>query len=223
VRHLLSIAVAALAAIAAAPPARAEEGFVIGDSLAASLAQTVGIESIAHHSVSLRRNARRTIEPQFQRLPRGAVVLMTLGLNDAAIPVKGLAKDIEEVIAGALATGRKIVWIGPPCVLRHWDHRAREMDDYLRRRLASTAIQYVSLRDPQICQAALRTRDGQHFTPSGNRYVWEKIRRDSTWAASIVVPEKKPAAVAPVAERRRPRARRRMEHRAAGPAGPSGR
>jgi hypothetical protein len=177
----------------------------------------MGLQSIAHHSVSLRRKARRTIAPQFARLPKGAVALMTLGLNDAAIPVKGLRDDIEAVIAHALATQQKIVWIGPPCVLRHWDRRAKEMDDYLRQRLTGTAIQYVSLRDAQICQSALRTRDGQHFTNAGNRYVWEKIRRDSPWAASIVIPEKKPAA-APVATSQ-PRGKRGMEHRAAGPAG----
>jgi hypothetical protein len=202
-----------MAGLAAAPPARAEEGFVIGDSIAASLAQTVGMKSAAHHSVSLRRNARKTIAPQLQRLPKGAVTLMGLGLNDAAIPVKGLAKDIEWVIAGALATGAKIVWIGPPCVLRPWDNRAKEMDDYLRQRLASTAIQYVSLRDPRICQPALRTGDGQHFTPAGNRYVWEKIRRESAWAASIELP--KPATVPPVASKRQPQGKRQAVRRGA--------
>ena len=102
-------------------------------------------------------------------------------------------------------------------MLRHWDNRAKEMDDYLRQRLASTTIQYVSLRDPQICEPALRTRDGQHFTPSGNRYVWEKIRRDSTYAAGIELP--KPVTATQVAARRRPRGKRQLEHRSAAPAG----
>ena len=126
---------------------------------------------------------------------------MGLGLNDAAIPVKGLRADIEWVIAGALKTGEKIVWIGPPCVLKRWDIRAREMDDYLRQRLASTTIQYVSLRDPQICQRAMRTGDGEHFTTAGYRYVWEKIQRDSTYAATIELP-KRPAPVATKAKAR---------------------
>ena len=47
--------------------------------------------------VSLRRNA---IAPQWQRIPKGAVALMTLGLNDAAIPVQAMRKDIETVIEG---------------------------------------------------------------------------------------------------------------------------
>src|SRR5690606_25427777 len=110
--------------------------------------------------------------------------------NDAAIPVKGLRADIEWVIAGALKTGAKMVWIGPPCVLKRWDIRAREMDDYLRQRLASTMIQYVSLRDPQICQRAMRTGDGEHFTTAGYRYVWAKIQRDSAYAATIELPKR---------------------------------
>ena len=200
----------------AALPARAAEGFVIGDSIAASFAQTLGIKSIATHSVSVRRNAPRPIGPQFARLPKGAVTLMGLGINDAATPVKGLQKDIEWVIAGALATGGKIVWVGPPCVLKKWDNRAKEMDDYLRQRLASTSIQYVSLRDPQICQPAMRARDGEHFTAAGNRYVWEKIKRDSSYAATIVLA--KPATVTPVASKHKTRPKREPGERRGGPA-----
>jgi hypothetical protein len=204
-----------MSAIGAAPPARAAEGFVIGDSVAASLAQTIGIRSVATHSVSVRRNAPRTIAPQFARLPKGAVTLMLLGLNDAGTPVKGLQADIEWVIAGALRTGEKIVWVGPPCVLKKWDGRARDMDDYLRQRLASTAIQYVSLRDSQICQPAMRTGDGQHFTAAGNRYVWEKIRRESSYAATIALA--KPATVTPVAGKGKLRTKRQPGERRGGP------
>jgi hypothetical protein len=179
---------------------------VIGDSIAASMADVVGLKFIAHHSVSLRRNARKNIGPQLTQLPKGAVTLMGLGLNDAAIPVQGLRDDIEWVIAEALKTGEKIVWFGPPCVLKRWDARAKEMDDYLRQRLAATAIQYVSLRDAEICKAGLRARDGQHFTIAGDRYVWEKIRRDSSYAAGIELA--KPAAVVPVASKVKPRPKR---------------
>jgi hypothetical protein len=175
------------AATAGPSQAHAAEGFVIGDSIAASLAQTIGLKFIAHHSVSLRRAAPRKIAPQFARVPKGAIVLMGLGLNDAAIPVKGLQADIEWVIDGALKTGAKMVWFGPPCVLKRWDPIAKQMDDYLRQRLASTTIQYVSLRDPEICKPGMRTRDGEHFTAAGYRYVWEKIRRDSAYAAGIEV------------------------------------
>jgi hypothetical protein len=200
---------AVLAAAAGPSPALAAEGIFIGDSIAASIAQTVGIKSTAHHSVSLRKVAPKNIARQLTHLPKGAVVLMGLGLNDAAIPVKGMSADIEWVIAGALGTGEKIVWVGPPCVLKRWDNRAKEMDDYLRERLASTTIQYVSLRDPEICQRAMRTGDGEHFTIAGYRYVWEKIRRDSTYAASIEVPQR--AAPAPVVSRAKARPKQQAE------------
>jgi hypothetical protein len=195
------------AATAEPSRARAAEAFVIGDSIAASLAQTIGLKFIAHHSVSLRRAAPKRISPQFARVPKDAVVLMGLGLNDAAIPVKGLQADIEWVIDGAVKTGAKMIWFGPPCVLKRWDSIAKQMDDYLRQRLASTNIQYVSLRDPEICKPGMRTRDGEHFTTAGYRYVWEKIRRDSPYAASIEVPQRAtqptPVATAKAGRKRR--------------------
>ena len=180
--------------MAAVAPGHADEGFFIGDSIAAAAAQTIGMRGVARHSVSLRRNA---IAPQFQHVPKDAVAVMTLGLNDAAIPVQAMHKDIEVVIEGAQKTGARIVWVGPPCVLKSWDKRAKEMDDYLRQRLASTAIQYVSLRDPQICQPALRSRDGEHFTDAGYRYIWQKIRRDSTFAATVRAPSASPTSKRP--------------------------
>jgi hypothetical protein len=210
-RSVLAWTVAAAAGLPAlgTAPARAAEGFVVGDSIAADLAAAVGLKFIAHQSVSLRRNAPRNIGPQLARLPKGDVILMGLGLNDAAIPVQGLRNDIDWVIAGALRSGEKVVWFGPPCVMKRWDNLAREMDAYLRRRLASTAIQYVSLRDPQICQPAMRTRDGEHFTAAGYRYLWAKIRRESSYAASIELPKQPIATVAAPARPARGLRRRR--------------
>jgi hypothetical protein len=177
----LSLLVFLLVCLATAP-VYAAEGFVLGDSIGEDMAVAVGLHGAAHHSVSLRRNA---IGKQFPYLPKGAIALMSLGLNDAADPVEGMRKEIEVVIEEALRTGAKFVWIGPPCVLHRWDARAKQMDDYLRQRLASTTIQYVSLRDPQICQHGMRSGDGEHFTEAGYRYVWQKIRRDSTFAAEV--------------------------------------
>jgi hypothetical protein len=175
------LVIAGLAVIAAAP-VQATEGFVLGDSIGADMAATVGLRGAAHQSVSLRHNG---VGKQITYLPKGAIALMSLGLNDAADPVESMRGDIEMVIEGALRTGAKFVWIGPPCVLNGWDARAKQMDEYLRRRLASTAIQYVSLRDPQICRHGMRTGDGEHFTEAGYRYVWQKIQRDSTFANEV--------------------------------------
>lgn len=179
-----------LVMVATADKAAADQGFFIGDSIAAATAQTLGIGGVARHSVSLRR---KTIQEHFQRIPKGAVALMSLGLNDAAIPVKAMHKDIEQVIAGAMATGERVVWIGPPCVMKKWDNRAAEMDAYLAARLATTTIQYVSLRDSQICQRTMRSSDGEHFTIAGYRYVWQKIQRDSKFAALVELSQSKAA------------------------------
>jgi hypothetical protein len=141
---------ALLAGAAGLDAVRADEGYFIGDSIAAATAQTIGMRGSAHHSVSLRRNA---IAPQFLQVPKGAVALMTLGLNDAAIPVSAMHKDIETVIEGAQRTGERIVWIGPPCVLKSWDNRAREMDDYLRRRLATSTSACATRRSAGLACA----------------------------------------------------------------------
>jgi hypothetical protein len=189
---------------------RAAEGFFIGDSIAAAAAQTIGMRGVARHSVTLRRNA---IAPQLQLIPKGAVALMTLGLNDAAIPVLAMRKDIEMVIEGAQKTGEKIVWIGPPCVLKSWDKRAKEMDDYLQQRLVTTSIQYVSLRDPQICKPGMRSSDGEHFTDAGYRYVWQKIRRDSTFAAEVEWPRRAPFIEASTQPKHRARTERTRDRK----------
>jgi hypothetical protein len=179
----------ALAAIMPGTHARAAEAFFLGDSIAADTAETMGLKGAARQSVSLRRNA---VAPQFAHIPKGAIAIMSLGLNDASDPVENMRKDIEMVIEGAEKTGEKFVWVGPPCVLKAWDHRAKAMDDYLRARLAKTAIQYVSLRDPQICHAGLRTGDGEHFTDRGYRYIWQKIQRDSSFGAEVEMPARAP-------------------------------
>jgi len=176
-----------------ANPACAVEGFFLGDSIGDDTAQTVGIRGAARTSVHLRR---AQVIAQFSRLPKGAIALMSLGLNDAADPYQSLKNDIERVIAAAEKTGEKFVWIGPPCVLKSWDKRSAQLDAYLRERLATTSIQYVSLRDPQICRHGMRSGDGEHFTTAGYRYVWEKIKRDSSFAAEVTAPSAKKVLVA---------------------------
>lgn len=186
-------------------PAVAAPGIIVGDSIGDDLGRTVGIRSIARTSFSFRRHNIRT---QLARVPKGTVVIVSLGLNDGAAPVKHLKPSIERAVLAIQAAGHRTIWIGPPCVLKRWDSAARAQDAYLRQRLAKTAIQYVSLRDANICQRGMRTRDGEHFTPSGYRYVWNKIRRDSSIAASIDMAKSAPVRVSrkatpPMRSRRR--------------------
>ena len=162
--------------------AAALEAFVLGDSIGLGLATTIGLKSVARVSFSLRRG---DVGAQLKQVPAGAVGLMSLGLNDAADPVDQLSKSIERVVTTAETSGRRLVWIGPPCVTKAWDKRAEALDGYLKQRLAQTSIQYVSLRDSNICAPKLRTRDGEHFTVEGYRYVWDKIKRDAPLAANL--------------------------------------
>lgn len=164
------------------PAAHAMDALVLGDSIGEGLATTIGLKSIARRSFSLRRG---DVGAQVKQIPSNAVGLLSLGLNDAADPVEHLSKSIEKVVDTAVASGRPVVWIGPPCVTKAWDKRAEALDAYLKQRLAPTSIQYVSLRDPNICAPKLRTRDGEHFTVEGYKYVWDKIKREAPLAATL--------------------------------------
>lgn len=176
-------ALGALGVIAWEAPSVAAEAVVLGDSIGQGIASTIGLKSVAKRSFSLRRG---DIAEQLRHVPDQAVGLMSLGLNDAADPVDHLSKSIERIVETAVGSEKKLVWIGPPCVLgKSWDKRAEALDSYLKERLSQTAIQYVSLRDQSICAPKLRTRDGEHFTVEGYKYLWDKIRRDAPLAASL--------------------------------------
>jgi len=160
----------------------ADPAIVVGDSLGLGLAQTIDLPRRAHLSVSMRRG---DVSQQFRSLPPGAIAVLSLGVNDAADPVAHLRPGIERVIAAAESTGLRFVWIGPPCVFVRWDPQAALLDTYLRSRLATTRIQFVSLRDRRLCTREVRTSDGIHFTHAGYQTVWEIIRRDAPFAAGI--------------------------------------
>ncbi len=168
--------------IAHAPQAAASEGVVLGDSIGFGIAAATGLKGMARVSLSLRRP---NLEADLAKVARDAVVVLSLGTNDAEDPVAQLSKFIEKVIDVASASNRRIVWLGPPCMLNRHGEGARVLDEHLKSRLATTTIQYVSLRDDWICRAENRTRDGVHFHHSGYLYVWEKVRRESSYAADV--------------------------------------
>ena len=171
-----------LAFLSASMPARAVEGIVIGDSIGQDLANTVGVRTIAKTSISF---LRRTVHPQIARIPRNAIVVISLGLNDGASHFRYLKPYIEKVILAIERKGQRSVWIGPPCVFKRWDKTVKLLDSYLALRLSRSAIQYVSLRDTKICRRSMRSRDGEHFTPRGYHYVWNKMRMESSYARLI--------------------------------------
>ena len=64
-------------------------------------------------------------------------------------------------------------------------------------------LREIRLRDPQICKSGMRSSDGEHFTDAGYRYVWQKVRRDSTFAAEVEWPRRTPFIEASTAPRPR--------------------
>ena len=133
-------------------PAAASEGVVLGDSIGLGIADAAGLKGFARVSLSLRKP---NLEPDLAKVPLDGVVILSLGTNDAEDPVQQLDRFIEKVIDAAVASKRRIVWLGPPCLFQRRRDTAAEIDAYLKERLAKTPIQYVSLHDGWICRAEI--------------------------------------------------------------------
>ncbi|HZV21184.1 MAG TPA: hypothetical protein VE986_06520, partial [Hyphomicrobiales bacterium] len=124
-----------------------------------------------------------------------------LGSNDADGPTADLGKHIDNIVQAAARKNIKLVWIGPHCVRRRWDAKARELDAYLNNELSARNVAYVSMRDPEICSGRFYTGDGVHLTMQGYSLIWEKARavaglpdarepKSSTLASVAQPPEK---------------------------------
>ncbi|MBY0531406.1 MAG: SGNH/GDSL hydrolase family protein [Xanthobacteraceae bacterium] len=144
---------------------------VTGDSLGVGIAMASGFENRAANSVSIRGG--HAVE-QLRKIRAGSTVFMSLGTNDAVGSVKGLEKGIDRIVQTAEASRLKLIWIGPPCVIKPWDKNAAELDGVLRQRLAGSGVTYVSMRDPSLCSSSLRGKDGVHFNMEGYRTMWSK-------------------------------------------------
>jgi len=115
---------------------------------------------------------------QIEQTPRGATVFIVLGTNDAEGSIKSIAKSIDDIVAAGHRKDLNMTWIGPPCVRKSWDTRARELDEILRNQLAGTAVKYVSMRDPRLCSGTFHEPDGIHLTMKGYHYMWDKVRAE---------------------------------------------
>jgi len=71
----------------------------------------------------------------------------------------------------------RLVWIGPPCVHRPWDTRARELDRMLAAKLPPRGVTYVPMRDASFCTGGMHEPDGVHLKTKGYVYMWDKARR----------------------------------------------
>ncbi len=175
---------------AAAPAPAPGRAVVIGDSHGEAIAQASGLKGLSRISVHIR--GPRALE-QINNAPPQSTAFVVLGSNDAEGSIKGLDRYINAIVAAAERKGMKLVWLGPPCTIKAWNSRVRELDDMLAARFAGTAVTYVSMRDDTFCKGGLFDRDGVHFTMKGYGLMWEKARLA---AGMENLPARSPAAVA---------------------------
>jgi hypothetical protein len=149
--------------------------YVLGDShgeAVAQVAQKSGhIKGLARISVHIR--GRKALE-QIAQTPPGSTAFLVLGTNDANGSIARLDKSIGDIVGAADQKHIALVWLGPPCVRKPWDSRARELDGILREKLAGTSVRYVSMRDEAMCSGALHEPDGVHLKTKGYVHMWEK-------------------------------------------------
>jgi hypothetical protein len=81
---------------------------------------------------------------------------------------------VAEVLQAADAQGVKLVWMGPPCVLKPWEQYSRKLDEILKQQLAGGSATYVSLQDPKFCDPGVHAAEGVHFTMAGYTLMWQK-------------------------------------------------
>lgn len=91
----------------------------------------------------------------------------------------------------------RLVWIGPPCVHRPWDTRARDLDKMLAAKLPPRGVTYVPMRDQSFCTGGMHEPDGVHLKTKGYAYMWDKARRMAAFGAPAAIA----AAPAPPASR----------------------
>jgi len=160
--------------LAALATAHATTNIVIGDSLGEGFAEVSHLKSFAKISVHIRGS--KALD-QVRRAPEDSTAFVVLGTNDAEGSITNLDKSIDDILNLAAKKHMKLVWIGPPCVHRPWDTRARELDKMLAAKLPPRGVTYVPMRDQAFCTGGLHEPDGVHLKTKGYAYMWDKARR----------------------------------------------
>jgi hypothetical protein len=172
--------------LAALVTAQAATNIVIGDSLGEGLAEVSKLKSFAKISVHIRGS--KALD-QVRRAPEDSTAFVVLGTNDAEGSIANLDKSIDDILNLAAKKRIRLVWIGPPCVHRPWDTRARELDKMLAAKLPPRGVTYVPMRDQSFCTGGMHEPDGVHLKTKGYVYMWDKARRvaDREATGSITV------------------------------------
>jgi hypothetical protein len=169
--------------------AQAEAGRVIGDSIGVGVSWAAKIPSTAKNSVAIYSGA---IMEQLHQAQQGETVFMSLGTNDAVGGALDVKAKVAAILAEADRLGVKLVWIGPPCVLKPWEEYAKKLDGILAEQLAGTTATYVSTQGAEFCDAKVHAPEGVHFTMAGYTLMWQKAAAAadfSTVVASAVPAE----------------------------------
>ena len=172
-RRIFKWALAALGLLCCPVVPAQATAYVLGDSLGVGVAEVAHVKGLARISVHIRGPKALA---QIAQTPAGSTVFLVLGTNDANGSIARLDKSIENIVHAAEKKNITLVWIGPPCVRKSWDTRARELDGILREKLADTSVRYVSMRDDQMCSGALHEPDGVHLKTKGYVHMWQKAR-----------------------------------------------
>lgn len=168
---VLAVTLGALLGAPSGGHAAPANAMVLGDSQGAGVQLASGLKGFAHNSVHIR--GAKAIE-QIDNTPSGTMAFLVLGSNDAEFSIKGLDKSIDDIVHAAEARNITLVWIGPPCVRKAWNARARELDQMLAQRFAQGPVKYVSMWDDTICSFVFHEPDGVHLTMKGYEYIWRK-------------------------------------------------
>ena len=196
--------------LAAAPGlAHAEAGRVIGDSIGVGIDWAAKLPSTAKNSVAIYSGA---ILEQLKQAQRGETVFLSLGTNDAVGGALDVQAKVKAIVAMADEIGVKLVWMGPPCVLKPWETHAKHLDEILRQELAGTSVTYVSMQDQTFCDPGLHAAEGVHFTMAGYTRMWQKAAKAVDFPMEVAVAS---APKSGAAEVRKPRIRKKHKRKVA--------
>jgi len=174
-KALRGVVIAAAAVILSACPALASGAIVLGDSIGVGISMASGAPRLAHNGVGIRSADAIS---QIRRAPSGSVAILSLGTNDAVGSIAGVEQGIERIVSAAQETGKRVVWVGPPCVLKAWSGNVQRLDQILRARLSGRdGVSYVSAADQSLCNPGLKAGDGVHFTMRGYGILWARARQ----------------------------------------------
>jgi hypothetical protein len=190
--------------------AHAESGRVIGDSIGVGVSWAAKITSTAKNSVSIYSGA---IMEQLTQAQKGETVFLSLGTNDAVGGALDVKAKVASIVAEADKLGVKLVWIGPPCVLKPWEKYSKELDGILAAQLEGKAT-YVSTQSAEFCDARLHAGEGVHFTMAGYTRMWQKAAAAAGFTSTVVASASSAHTDASGAGRKRHKGHKPRRHKA---------